>query len=99
MKALEYLKENIEQSNIPKDYYEWEIAEMMEEYAAHLSNLHERVVKPKIAEVITWEINEIKQIQQDEAQYTDEYFSGLVDGLEGLYQNVIAKKTDSKFSL
>jgi hypothetical protein len=33
MTALEYLRNNIEESNIPKEHYEWEIAEMMEGYA------------------------------------------------------------------
>jgi hypothetical protein len=33
MTALEYLRNNIEESNIPKEHYEWEITEMMEGYA------------------------------------------------------------------
>ena len=33
MTALEYLRNNIEESNIPKEHYELEIAEMMEGYA------------------------------------------------------------------
>jgi hypothetical protein len=33
MTSLEYLRNNIEESNIPKEHYEWEIAEMMEGYA------------------------------------------------------------------
>jgi len=31
--AREFLKDNIENSNIPEEHYEWEIAEMMEMYA------------------------------------------------------------------
>ena len=33
--AIEFLKENIEESNIPEEHYEWEIAEMMEDYATY----------------------------------------------------------------
>ena len=35
MKALEYLQENVDQSNIPREWYELEIAEMMEDYALY----------------------------------------------------------------
>jgi hypothetical protein len=31
--GLEFLKDNIAKSNIPEEHYEWEIAEMMEDYA------------------------------------------------------------------
>lgn len=33
MTALEFLKEHIEETNIPEEHYENEIAEMMEWYA------------------------------------------------------------------
>lgn len=40
--ALEFLKEHIEETNIPKEHYEWEIAEMMDWYADYY---HESKVK------------------------------------------------------
>jgi hypothetical protein len=40
--ALEFLKEDIEETNIPEEHYEWEIAEMMDWYADYY---HESKVK------------------------------------------------------
>lgn len=36
--ALEFLRENIDQSNIPKEHYELEIADMMDMYAYYYHN-------------------------------------------------------------
>lgn len=34
--AREYLAANVEQSNIPSEHYEWEIAEMMQDYSDYI---------------------------------------------------------------
>lgn len=48
--ALEFLKEHIEETNIPEEHYEWEIAEMMEWYADYY---HESKVKKLTIPVVS----------------------------------------------
>ncbi len=48
MTAIEYLKANIEETNIPENYWENEIAEMMQWYAGHY---HQQQLRVKLSPI------------------------------------------------
>jgi len=56
--AREFLKDNIENSNIPEEHYEWEIAEMMEMYADYY---HKQKLILCVVGVCKWGINSQNQ--------------------------------------
>ena len=74
MKALEYLQENVDQSNIPREWYELEIAEMMEEYALYAQQQPSEDDEIKVGEIVLWHFDDNTRsrfVEVKAVNYTD----------------------------
>ena len=73
-KALEYLREYVPSTNIPEEWYEFEIAEMMRDYA---QQYHEELVKKDLIAGVVGSLPSRQDYLKTMLDWHDEY---LKDG-------------------
>lgn len=88
MNAEEYLNKHIEETNIPKDFYYYEIAQLMEDYAQDFAQQQNE--KSQSSEVEPYRYNE----QEDTSELAKEIFQDKINEIKSTNQDRVREAAE-----